>query len=29
MLHVRGEEGENAEGSLEDSHALPVKQFGG
>jgi hypothetical protein len=29
MLHVRGEEGESAEGSSEDSHVLPVKQFGG
>ena len=29
MLHVRGEEGESAEGSPEDSHALLVKQSGG
>ena len=29
MLHMRGEEGESAEGSSEDSHALLVKQLGG
>ena len=29
MLHVRGEEGESAEGRSKDSHVLPVKQFGG
>ena len=29
MLHVRGEEGESAEGSSKDSHVLLVKQFGG
>ena len=29
VLHMKGEEGESAEGSSEDSHALLVKQLGG